>query len=225
MSGQQRKWSRCLILPLMVLTAAAARADQTTRYEVRGPTGAAMWGLSTVPGTQVIAFAFSQVAPLKESTPAGAAQANPPTPGPRVTFSVSQMTFVNGEWVRRQWFGDAPLKPESLVIASDLTEGKLDTTVPGTLEEYRMSGAAVVRRDVPGRVQVQWLGSSDLANTTLAYSYQTPSYAAILQTAGTGRMARVTGTVTVEALGAPIEVWGLGSLSAVVGGLLSVSMP
>ena len=45
-------------------------------------------------------------------------------------------------------------------------------------------------------------------------------FAAILQTAGAGRAANVVGTLTVPALGNPIEVSVPGRLSAVQSGLL-----
>jgi hypothetical protein len=71
---------------------------------------------------------------------------------------------------------------------------------------------------------VRWLGDSDLVNTTLSFTYQTPAYAAIVQTTGPGRFAFADTTVTVDALGGPIQFWGFGSLSAVTDGLLSVTV-
>jgi hypothetical protein len=224
MSVKHRNRRRFLFLPLLVLAATAARADQTITYQVTGPIGAALWGLGDEPGTEVLAFAFTHVTPIKPDTPDAAAQQDAlPPPGPRLAFSVTQWVPVDDSWVRRQWYGDAALTDKALVIPTTLAEGKLDVTVMGTLEERSESGVSV-RRDVPGRLQVQWLASSNPANTTLAYTYQTPSFATVLQTTGAGRAARATGTLTVEALGDPIEIWGLGSLSAVKTGLLSVAM-
>jgi hypothetical protein len=227
MSGQRIKWRPFLFLPLLVFTAAAAApADQTqsASYVVQGPAGAALWGLGDRPGTEAVIFAFSQLAPVKGSSPATPpAKDNPPAPGPRVAFSVTQWTMANGDWVLSQWYGDAPLTEKALAITGDLAQGKLEATVPGTLVQQSASGT-VVRRDVPGLLEVQWVASSSVANATTADTYQTPAYAAILQTAGTGRAATATARVTVEALGAPIQLWGLGSLSSVVSGLLSVTM-
>lgn len=76
----------------------------------------------------------------------------------------------------------------------------------------------------PGRLQVTRIGNSRLADTTTAYTYQTPAYATTLQAVGTGRMAMATGTITVEGLDGPIQLWGLGNLSAPVTGQWSVTM-
>jgi hypothetical protein len=224
MSGKHRNRSRFLFLPLLILAATTARADQTINYQVTGPIGAALWGLGDEPGTEVLAFAFTHVTPIPPDNPDATPQKDElPPPGPRLTFSVTQWAQVNGSWVRRQWYGDAPLTDKALAIPATLAEGKLDATVNGTLEERSETGVTV-RKDVPGRLQVQWLASSNPANTTLAYTYQTPSFATVLQTTGAGRAAKATGTLTVEALGDPIQIWGLGSLSAVKNGLLSVAM-
>jgi hypothetical protein len=229
MSGRSGKRSRFLFLPLLLLATTAARAEQTSSYVVSGPIGAALWGLGNEPGTQAIAFAFTHVTPVKPQAvaaeaPAVEAPEEPklPPPGPRLAFSVTQWVLIDDEWVRRQWFGDVPLTDKALVIAANLAVGTLDATVPGTLEEHTEDDV-VITQNVPGRIQVQWSAFGRLANTTLAYTYQTPSYAATLQTAGSGRMSRAAATVTVEALGEPIEIWGLGTLSAVKTGLLSVT--
>jgi hypothetical protein len=70
---------------------------------------------------------------------------------------------------------------------------------------------------------VKWTAMGRTANTTLAYTYQTPVFAATLQTAGSGRSSQAAGTITVAGLGGPIEIWGFGTLSAVKTGLLSVT--
>ena len=221
MSGEQRKWRASLFLwlPVIALTATAARADPAAHYAISGTTGAALWGLGDEPGTEALAFVFSKADPLPSDPPA--TDPLPPS-GPRLAFSVTQWTLVGADWVRRQWYGDVPLAPQALAIAADLTEGQLDATVMGTLEERGATGA-VVQHGVPGRVQVHWFGDSDLANTTLSYTYQTPAYAAIVQTEGPGRFAFADTTVTVDALGGPFPVWGFGSLSTVTNGLLSVT--
>jgi hypothetical protein len=140
-----------------------------------------------------------------------------------VVFSVTQWAVVNNAWVEREWYGDWPLSPQTLAIAGDLTLGTLDTALGGTLVERSLSGT-VVQRDVPGRLQVKWTGSSDLTHATTVYTYQTPDYTTALQGVGTGRMATVTASVTVPALGDPISLWGVGSLSSVITGQLSVTM-
>jgi hypothetical protein len=224
MSGQQRKRCYCLLLPILALAATAAGADPTASYVVDGSTGAALWGLGNQPGTQALVFAFSAATPVKVAT--AAAPGTPQdagTPGPRVVFSVTQWAVVNNAWVEREWYGDWPLAPQTLAIAGDLTTGTLDTPLMGTLVERSLSGAAV-QRDVAGRLQVTWTGSSDLTHATTQYTYQTQDYTTALQGVGTGRMASVTATVTVPALGDPIPLWGVGSLSSVITGQLSVTM-
>jgi hypothetical protein len=215
MSGQHGKRARFLVLPILALTATAARADPAVSYVVRGPAGAAVWKGGSPLGTEVVAFAFTQVAPSKGDTPA---------PGPRVVFSVTQVVSVNGVSVRRQWFGDAAIQPEWLSIAADLSRATLDATVPGTLEERSETGSVVVRRDVPGRLQLSWVARGALANTTTAITYQTPAYATVLQTVGPGRAATATATVTIDSLGPAFGLTGLGSLSSVTSGLVSVAI-
>ncbi len=126
--------------------------------------------------------------------------------------------------MRRQWYGDVPLTPDALVAAADLSGGKLDAIVTGTLEESR-EDEVVEHREVPGRLQIQWTAVAGFARTSLTYAYQTPTYGLTLQTQGMGRAARARATVTVEALGPSFEVEGAGSLMQVVAGLLSVTRP
>jgi hypothetical protein len=213
MSVRKRGWARSLIIPVLALAATAARAEQT--YAVRGPTGAAIWAPLFNGGTEAIIFAFTQSAPTV---------GDKPEPGPRVVFSVTQWSLVNGNPVRRQWFGDAALKPEWLPIQTDLSVGQLDAEVVGILEEQQFDGS-ILKREVPGRIQIRWDGAGALANNTTQLSYQSPPYTAILQTIGMGRQANATATVTVEALGPPITLVGIGSLTAVTEGLVSVKTP
>jgi hypothetical protein len=222
MSGQQRKWRTSLFLwlPVFALTVTAARADTAAHYTVGGSTGAALWGLGDDPGTEALAFAFSAANPLPSDPPAPGPL---PPAGPRLAFVVTQWAIEGGNWVQHEWYGDVPLTAQTLAIAADLTDGQLDATVLGTLVENSVTGT-VVQQGIPGRVQVHWMGESDLANTTLSYTYQTPDYTAIVQTAGPGRLAMADATVTVDALGAPIPLWGFGSLSALTDGVLSVAM-
>src|SRR5438105_1051042 len=215
MSSQQRQWICGLFLPLLMLAAGAARADQAAGYEVSGSSGAALWGLGSQPGTTALIFAFSQAAPVKPAaTAAPAAPEDSPAPGPRVAFLVTQWALVDDGWVEREWYGDWPLAADVLAIGPDLAQGTLDTTVLGTLETISASGTDL-QRNVPGRLQVKWLATSDLASTTTAYIYQTPAYTAALQTVGSGRMATATASLTVPALGAPIPLWGVGTLSSI----------
>jgi hypothetical protein len=213
MSDRKRGWARYLIIPVLALAATAARAEQT--YAVRGPTGAAVWAPLFNGGTEAIIFAFTQSAPTV---------GDKPEPGPRVVFSVTQWALLNGNPVRRQWFGDAALKPEWLPIQPDLSIGQLDAEVLGTLEEQRFDGS-VLKREVLGRIQIRWDGAGILANNTTQVSYQTPPYTAVLQTIGMGRPANAMATVTVEALGPPITLVGLGSLTEVTAGQVSVKTP
>jgi len=219
MESPWKRWLPALLLAVTVpaLTAApAAQAQSTAQYSVNGTGGAALWGMGTQPGTQILAFAFSQATPLGSN-----ASALPP--GPRLTFSVAQWALSGGGWVQRQWYADVPLDAQSLTINPDLGQGVLDALVLGTLVEQSFSGMAV-QQNVPGRVQVNWTAITGVANTTLAYNYQTPAYSAIVQTSGPGRFATATATLTVDALGAPIQAWGFGSLFSANGGLVNVAL-
>jgi hypothetical protein len=225
MSGPQRTknpWKRQL--PLLLLAAAvpalaaapAAQADPPAQYTVNGTSGAAFWGMGNQSGAQILAFAFTQATPLANNPSA-------PPPGPRLTFSVAQWARTGGGWVLRQWYADVPLDAPALAINPDLGQGVLDATVSGTLVEQSIGGT-VVQQNVPGRVQVNWTAISGVANTTLSYAYQTPAYSAIVQSNGPGRFAMANATVTVDALGAPIQAWGFGSLFSATSGLLSVAL-
>jgi hypothetical protein len=149
MVGTQRRWGQVLWLFLLLFATTAASAD-TTVYTVRGPGGAVAWGLGNQPGTEVVVFAFSDLAPVLGSTPA---------PGPRVTFSVTQFALLGVTFLRRQWYGDVALNPEMLTIGANLTETTLDAEVVGSLEE-RSGTVATVQRGVPGRLQVRWTPNS-----------------------------------------------------------------
>jgi len=223
MSGPQRTknpWRRWLPALLFAATVPAviavppAQADPPVQYAVSGNSGAALWGLGNQPGTQILAFAFSQATPVasNSATPAG----------PRLTFSVAQWALTGTGWVQRQWYADVPLDAQALMINSDLGQGALDATVMGTLVEQSFSGT-VVQRNVPGRVQVSWTAISGAANPTLTYAYQSPAYSAAVQTNGPGRFATAKATVTVATLGAPITAWGFGTLFS-ANGLLSVTL-
>jgi len=212
---------------LLLLTATAASAAQTSFYQVTGPVGAAIWGLGDEPGTQALAFAFTRVTPVKPqaTTAAAPTQEAPvelPPPSARLAFTVTRWAFEEDQWVRRQWYGDMALDDRSLAIASTLADGKLDAIVLGTLEEMTEDDV-VVRENVRGRIQVNWTAYGRLANSTLSYNYQTPSFATSLQMAGQGRSSRTTGIITVDGMGDPIEIWGFGNLAAVKTGLLSVT--
>lgn len=233
MSGPQqteRAWKRWLPALLLAATvpvltvAPAAQAATAAQYNINGGNGAVLSGMGNQPGTQILAFAFTQAA-LVTSDPSAAA---PPPPGPRLTLSVAQWMWTGSGWVQRQWYADVPLDTPAppaappLSLSPDLSQGTLDATVMGTLAVQSSSGT-VVQPNVPGRVQVSWMPVSGVTNTTLAYNYQTPAYSALIQTAGPGRFAMANATVTVDALGPPIQAWGFGSLLSVTGGLLSVA--
>jgi hypothetical protein len=223
MSGQQRRLSGGWLLSLLLVAAGAASADPATGYEVSGANGAALWGLGQQPGASALVLAFSRATPAPADDAAPGATGTVPTPGPRAAFRVTRWSFANNEWVQREWYGDWPLTARGLGIADDLSQGALNNMVVGTLVEYSDSGT-VVRRNVPGWLQIKWMASSDRANTTAAYTYQTPAYTAALQTVGSGRMAKATATIMVPALGAPLSISGVGSLSSITTGALNVTM-
>ena len=213
----RKHWLPVLLLAatVPVLGAApAAQADPPAQYALNGSSGATLWGMGSQSGTQILAFAFTQATPLASNSSA---------PGPRLTCSVSQWALTGGGWVQRQWSADVPLDTAALVINPDLGQGVLDATVLGTLVEQSFSGT-VVTRNVPGRMQVNWVAVSALANTSLSYVSQTPAFGALVQTSGPGRFATANATLTVEALGAPIQAWGFGSLFSATNGLLSVTL-
>jgi hypothetical protein len=209
---------------MLVLAATAARADPAASYTVSGSTGAALWGLGNQPGTSALIFAFSSATPVQsDGTAAPSTSDDSAAPGPRMVFSVTQWSLVNGGWVQRQWYGDAPLDPDALTITGDLMQGSVDALVTGSVQQSSSNGT-VLFRDIRGRIQIKWVGSSGLSNSSTAYTYQTPSYTTVLQSIGTGRMASVSATVSVDLLGPPIPLSGFGSLGSVQNGLLSVSM-
>jgi hypothetical protein len=214
MSGKHMRRAYVLFLPVLALAVTAAHADPTARYGLGGATGAAMWGLGDQLGTEAVLFAFSQAAPAAADSPAA---------GPRIAFSVTRWQWDDKGWVRRQWYGDSTFPLEALAINPDLGEGTLDVTLMGSLEERSAAGVSV-RRDVPGHVQVRWVANGSRAGMTTSYIYQTPPYNTTLQTAGEGRGATTEASVTVEALGEPIHLWGFGSLSAVTSGTMDVTL-
>jgi hypothetical protein len=207
---------RSFLVPVLALAAGAAHADPVTSdYVVKG-TMAAAWGVGNQPGTEAILFAFNDLTPKKGEYPQS---------GPRLAFSITQWSFETTGWVRRQWFGDAPLETETFKIGSDLAGATVEATVTGLLEERSETGASVYR-DVPGKVQVRWGESyGGVGNSTLAYIYQTPAYTAKLQSQGTGRAASASMTVSVDALGEPMTFGGFGSLSWVQEGSLEITLP
>lgn len=223
MSGQRMRAraKRCFsgavcvgVLLALLAAAPAARAEPST-YVVRGLGGAALWGLGQQMGTEAVAFAFTEATPQK---------GDPPAAGPRLVFSVTQWAVVNGAWVRRQWYGDVPLEKETLKIALDLAQGRLETVAEGTLEEQRLDGS-ILRRSVKGSIAIVWVGSGVIGSTTAALTYQSSAYTAILQTVGSGRQALASAGITVEGMDGTVKVSGLGSLTAVTDGLLQVNSP
>jgi hypothetical protein len=216
MTRKAGRWMRGFLVPVLAIAAGAAHADPVTSdYVVKGSMAAA-WGIGNRPGTEAILFAFRELAPRESETPAS---------GPRLTFSITQWSFDAAGWVRRQWFGDAPLEPEMFKIGTGLSEATVEATVSGTLEARSETGASV-SRDVPGKVQIRWgSGYGGVGNSVLAYIYQTPSYTAKLQSQGTGRSATASITVAVDALGEPMTFWGFGSITNVREGALAITMP
>jgi hypothetical protein len=215
MSGTQPKRVLCFLLPLLIGIPLAAPADpRSMTYTLRGPGATLAWRSGDAAGTEVLLFAFTdQVAPPGSTPPSG----------PHVTFSVTTTTQVNGITVRRQWYGDAALKPKALTIGPGLASGKLDARVAGTLQEQNAAGVPV-KREVSGRLQVRWTAIGPAATTTTSFVQQTPGYSVTLQSAGSGRTATATATLTVGALGAPLRLTSPGGLLAPSNGLLVVSL-
>jgi len=222
MTRRAGRWMRGFLVPVLAIAAGAAHADPVTSdYVVKGSMAAA-WGIGHRPGTEAILFAFNELAPKESEAPK---EGETSKTGPRLTFSITQWSYDAGGWVRRQWFGDAPLDPETFKIGAEMADATLGATVTGILEERSETGATVYR-DVPGTVQIQWgSGYGGVGNTVLAYIYQTPSYTAKLQSQGSGRSATASITVAVDALGEPMTFWGFGSISAVQEGSLAITMP
>lgn len=207
-----RAW--LLIFSLLCLLVVPASAQTFTTYSIRGPGGAGVWGLGAESGTELVAFAFSELAPTRGGEP---------PPGPRVVFSLTRWKIVGNVLKRFQWYGDAPLDVKALTVATTLAEAKLDAEVTGTLEERDAFGV-VVRRDVPGRLQVNWSATGALAITTLAVNNQASPFAVQLQAVGQGRTAQATATATVEGLGERIQTLGLGTILSPTSGTLTVGM-
>jgi hypothetical protein len=186
----------------------------TTVYAIRGPGTTLIWRSGDASNTEVLLFAFSNLAPQQGTTPA---------PGPRVTFSVTRTTVENGAPVRRQWYGDSVLEAKALAIGGDLGEAVLDANVGGTLVEQRGSGVTVTR-DMPGRLQIRWTATGPNASVTTAFVQQASPYAVMLQAVGPGRTAMLTGTLTIAAMGAPLTIAAPGTLVAPSSGLLTTTL-
>jgi hypothetical protein len=202
------------VLLALLAAAPAAQAEQAT-YLVRGLGGAAFWGLGERFGTEAIALAFTEATPETGEAPA---------PGPRLVFSVSQTAPGGALWARRQWHGDVLLESDALEISLDLSKGTLKATVEGTLEEQRLDGA-VLRRKEKGEIEIAWVASGGIAQSASTFTYQSPATTAILAMVGTGRQALATITVKIDALGGTSRVLGLGQLAALSDGRLSVTTP
>jgi len=214
MSGRIGKRVCGWIVLAMLAAAPAARAEQAT-YVVRGLGGAAFWGLGEQFGTEAIVLAFADATPEKGESPASS---------PRLVFSVTQWAPADGVWARRQWHGNVSLDNDKLDIKLDLSKGTLKATVEGTLEEQRLDGA-ILRRKEKGEIEITWIASGGIANSTSTFSYQSPATTAILASVGTGRQALATVTVKVDALGGTSRILGFGQLASLIEGRLSVSTP
>jgi hypothetical protein len=202
-----------MALPVLVLVASAAHADPV-RYGIAGTTGASLWAMGDRPGTEVIAYAFQQATPE---------QGEEPKPGPRMIFSAAEWQWSLTGFLRRQWYGDAALPAEAFTIGEGLKDGKLNVELKGTLEERSLTGV-VVKRDVPGKLEVTWTAGGDPASTTMSYLYQSPGYSTQVQLVGQARTASITGKLSVEGWGDPINLWGFGSLCDITSGTLSVTL-
>lgn len=204
------RWAGLVGLLTSALLPAVASADTTT-YQVRGSSGA-VWAVGDQPGTEFIALACSDLVTAIGSTT---------QPGPRITFSMTRWSLVGTAFVRRQWYGDVPLKAETLKLGADLAQATLEAEVLGSLEERTVAGVTI-RRDVPGRIQIRWTPNGVMGLVTASYIYQTPAYIVTLQTSGQGRTTMTTATVQVEALGGTISVAGFGTLTGTTTGNLIV---
>jgi len=215
MSGRIGKRVCGWVLLVLLAAAPAARAEQAT-YSLRGLGGAAFWGLGEQMGTEAFALAFSEATPEKGESR---------IPSPRLVFSVTQYTLdENANWVSRQWHGNVSLDPSDLAIALDLAKGTLKASVEGLLEEQRIDGS-VLRRKTRGVIEIEWLGTGRIAQSTSVFTYQSPATTALLASVGAGRQALTTGTITVEGIAGPVKVIGLGQLASLTDGRLSVQTP
>jgi hypothetical protein len=202
------------VLLVLLAAAPAARAEQAT-YSLRGLGGAAFWGLGEQMGTEAIALAFSEATPEKGESR---------TATPRLVFSVTQWSLEDAGWVRRQWHGNVSLDSGDLSIALDLAKGTLKTSVEGLLEEQRLDGS-ILRRKSKGVIEIEWLGTGNIAQSSSAFTYQSPATTALLASVGAGRQALATATVTVEGIAGSVKVVGMGQLASLTDGRLSVQTP
>jgi hypothetical protein len=210
-------WRACLLtLSLLGPLARPAIADTIANYQVRGSGATVFWRLEQgTESTVVVALAFSDLAPLQGDTP---------PPGPRILFTVTRLVTEGASVVRRQWYGDAPLKANDLVVSSSLAEARIDVKVMGTLEEQPASGD-VTRRVVEGTLRIRWTAKAAPANTTLAINHQATPVSVQLNAVGQARLGEATVTVNVPGLGGRVQETGPGTILAPGAGTLTLKRP
>jgi hypothetical protein len=201
-------------IALMGMVAAPGRAQTTTNFVIRGPVAAVNWrnGLEGPVNVDLTLFAFTDVAP---------AVGDQPAPGPRLVFSVTRLAALGGTLIRRQWYGSAALPAGALVIAPDLSTATLDAEVEGTFEE-RVENGEPTRKVVKGRIQGSWVASEGPANTTLSVNNQEAPFPMQFNSAGQGRRAVMTATVTADGLGGVIQGIGSGNLLSPAAGVFTL---
>jgi hypothetical protein len=202
-----------MALPVLLFATSAAHADPV-RYGIAGSNSATLWAMGDRPGTEVIAYVFQKATPE---------QGEAPKAEPRMIFSATEWQWSFTGFLRRHWYGDAALPAEAFTIGEGMKDGKLSIELKGTMEERSLTGV-VVKRDVPGKLEVTWTAGGDPASSTISYSYQSPGYSTQLQMVGEARTATVAGKLSVEGWGEPLNLWGFGSLCAVSSGTLSVTL-
>lgn len=205
-------------LALLALMAAPVGAQTKTNFVIRGPVAAVNWtgGLVGPVDVDLTVLAFSDLAP---------AQGNQPAPGPYVAFSATRLSALGGTLIRRQWYGNAPIPLGALSFGPNLSEAYLNIEeVPGVFEE-QIGNREPTRRAVTGRIEIRWVATAALANTTLSLNRQETPFGVQFDAAGQGREAQATVNVTVEGLGGPIQATGPGTLLAPAAGLFTLGLP
>lgn len=204
-----------LALSLLGFLARAVAAETVANYQIRGPGAILLWGVEQgMIDTELVVLAFHDLAP---------GQGDKPPPGPRLLFSVTRTTVSGATPIRRQWYGEAALKPGALVISPGLADARLEAKVSGTLVEQRSLGS-VTRRKAQGTLKIQWKAISGPANTTMSLNRQTAPVTLQLNAVGEGRLGQATVSVRVEGLGGPIEEVGPGRLLSASNGTLALRL-
>jgi hypothetical protein len=210
-------WQRVglLTLALFGFLVRPLSAQTTANYLIRGPGAMLNWGPDQgAVDVEMMAFAFTDMAPLTGDTP---------PPGPRVVFSATRLSALGSTLIRRQWFVDAPLKPEQLAVSTGLTEVNLQAELTGILEE-RLSPGSTTRKEAKGTLKIRWVANAGPSNTAVSVNNQGTPVAIQMTAVGDGRLAQATVTVNVEGMGGPIEMTGPGTILSPSAATLKISV-